>query len=96
MVEALHYFTTHGWTFQSKNLPKLWNTLSPEDQQVTAVETVTAFFPLFNAQEVLVTLACSLKRKTHEFEIRTHSSRLEKGDEQKGSTPLQKIGLQLG
>lgn len=34
MVEALHYFTTHGWTFQSKNLPKLWNTLSPEDQQL--------------------------------------------------------------
>ncbi|WKY16342.1 hypothetical protein Q1695_001201 [Nippostrongylus brasiliensis] len=34
MVEALHYFTTHGWTFHSKNLPKLWNSLSTEDQKM--------------------------------------------------------------
>ncbi|EPB79481.1 NAD-binding protein [Ancylostoma ceylanicum] len=33
MVETLHYFTTHGWTFQSKNLPKLWDSLHFEDQQ---------------------------------------------------------------
>ncbi|KIH49498.1 male sterility protein [Ancylostoma duodenale] len=33
MVETLHYFTTHGWTFQSKNLPKLWESLHLEDQQ---------------------------------------------------------------
>ncbi|ETN87152.1 hypothetical protein NECAME_00011, partial [Necator americanus] len=33
MVEALHYFTTHGWTFRSKNLPKLWESLHVEDQQ---------------------------------------------------------------
>uniref|UniRef100_A0A0K0DP35 Fatty acyl-CoA reductase n=1 Tax=Angiostrongylus cantonensis TaxID=6313 RepID=A0A0K0DP35_ANGCA len=34
MVETLHYFTTHGWTFHSKNLPKLWEALSVEDQQL--------------------------------------------------------------
>ncbi|KHJ94446.1 male sterility protein [Oesophagostomum dentatum] len=33
MVEALHYFTTHGWTFHSKNLPKLWDSMCYEDQQ---------------------------------------------------------------
>ncbi|CAJ0609916.1 unnamed protein product [Cylicocyclus nassatus] len=34
MVEALHYFTTRGWSFQSKNLPMLWDTLSYDDQQL--------------------------------------------------------------
>ncbi|KAJ1355437.1 hypothetical protein KIN20_012834 [Parelaphostrongylus tenuis] len=34
MVETLHYFTTHEWTFRSKNLPKLWEALSVEDQQI--------------------------------------------------------------
>ncbi|VDO87465.1 unnamed protein product [Haemonchus placei] len=34
MIEALHYFTTHGWTFQTKNLPKLWDSMSTHDQQV--------------------------------------------------------------
>ncbi|KAK5983590.1 Fatty acyl-CoA reductase, partial [Trichostrongylus colubriformis] len=34
MIEALHYFTTHGWNFQTKNLPKLWSTLSVHDQQL--------------------------------------------------------------
>ncbi|KAK6032627.1 NAD-binding protein [Ostertagia ostertagi] len=34
MVEALHYFTTQGWTFQSKNLPKLWSSMSAHDQQL--------------------------------------------------------------
>ncbi|VDM74942.1 unnamed protein product [Strongylus vulgaris] len=33
MIEALHYFTTRGWTFQSKNLPMLWDSLCYEDQQ---------------------------------------------------------------
>ncbi|RCN30565.1 male sterility protein [Ancylostoma caninum] len=33
MVETLHYFTTHGWTFQTKSLPKLWESLHLEDQQ---------------------------------------------------------------
>nr|CDJ80131.1 Male sterility domain containing protein [Haemonchus contortus] len=34
MIEALHYFTTHGWTFQTKNLPKLWDSMTTHDQQL--------------------------------------------------------------
>lgn len=34
MVQTLHYFTTRGWTFESKNLVTLWESLSDEDKQI--------------------------------------------------------------
>lgn len=34
MIETLHYFTTRGWSFESNNIIKLWNSLSDEDQKV--------------------------------------------------------------
>ncbi|KAI1705669.1 male sterility protein domain-containing protein [Ditylenchus destructor] len=34
MVETLHYFTTRGWHFESKNVMKLWNSLAEEDRKV--------------------------------------------------------------
>jgi fatty acyl-CoA reductase len=34
MVETLHYFTTRGWEFESKNILTLWNSLNAEDQKV--------------------------------------------------------------
>lgn len=34
MVETLHYFTARGWTFESENIVKMWNSLNEEDQKV--------------------------------------------------------------
>uniref|UniRef100_A0A1I7XBU8 Fatty acyl-CoA reductase n=1 Tax=Heterorhabditis bacteriophora TaxID=37862 RepID=A0A1I7XBU8_HETBA len=42
MIETLHYFTTHGWTFQSKALPRLWETLHPEDKKGSAIQWYAA------------------------------------------------------
>ncbi|MFH4974946.1 hypothetical protein AB6A40_001655 [Gnathostoma spinigerum] len=33
MVETLNYFTMHGWSFESKGLLALWDSLSEEDRQ---------------------------------------------------------------
>uniref|UniRef100_A0A9J2P8L0 Fatty acyl-CoA reductase n=1 Tax=Ascaris lumbricoides TaxID=6252 RepID=A0A9J2P8L0_ASCLU len=34
MVETLHYFTTHGWNFESKGLLSMWDSLCDEDKEV--------------------------------------------------------------
>uniref|UniRef100_A0A914ZEZ5 Fatty acyl-CoA reductase n=1 Tax=Parascaris univalens TaxID=6257 RepID=A0A914ZEZ5_PARUN len=34
MIETLHYFTTHGWNFESKGLLSMWDSLCDEDKEV--------------------------------------------------------------
>jgi hypothetical protein len=34
MIETLHYFTTRGWHFESRNILRLWENLNEADRKV--------------------------------------------------------------
>lgn len=34
MIETLHFFTTRGWNFETKNLLNLWKNTDEEDKKI--------------------------------------------------------------
>lgn len=46
MINTLHYFTTRGWTFESKNVLELMKRMSEEDKKVPETEYLLITFLL--------------------------------------------------